>query len=104
MLDVNKDGAISRSDLQTAAKRMRWHWDEAPIFALLDLLTVPNPIRKKQFTAYMQQVADDPMGLYGKVLIDSMHNSSDGIRIKMLRIYSLTFPANLHYRALHFQL
>ena len=46
ILDVNNDGAISRSDLHVAAKRMGWHWDEAPIFALLDLLTIPEPIRK----------------------------------------------------------
>jgi len=76
ILDVNNDGAISRSDLHTAAKRMRWHWDEAPIFALLDLLTITDPIRKNQFTAYMQQVADDPMGPYGRVLMNSVHDSS----------------------------
>ena len=78
ILDVNKDGAISRSDLHLAAKRMGWHWDEAPIFALLDLLTIPEPIRKNQFTAYMQQVTDDPMGPYGRVLMNAAYFSSTG--------------------------
>ena len=75
-LDVTNDGAISRSDLHLAAKRMGWHWEEAPIFALLDLLTIPEPIRKHQFDAYMQQVRDDPMGPYGMVLMNSAHFSS----------------------------
>ena len=78
ILDVTHDGAISRSDLHVAAKRMGWHWDEAPIFALLDLLTIPEPIRKHQFTAYMQQVRDDPIGPYGKVLMNAAHFSSTG--------------------------
>jgi hypothetical protein len=78
ILDVNNDGAISRSDLHIAAKRLGWHWDEAPIFALLDLLTITEPIRKHQFTAYMQQVTDDPMGPYGRVLMNAAHFSSTG--------------------------
>jgi nicotinamidase-related amidase len=76
LLDVTHDGAISRSDLHQAAKRMGWYWDEAPIFALLDLLTIPEPIRKHQFAAAMQQVRDDPMGPYGSVLMNSAHFSS----------------------------
>ena len=76
ILDVNNDGAISRSDLHIAAKRLGWHWYEAPIFALIDLLTIPGPIRKHQFAAYMQQVRNDPMGPYGKVLMNSAHFSS----------------------------
>jgi hypothetical protein len=78
ILDVNNDGAISRSDLHIAAKRLGWHWYEAPIFALLDLLTIPGPIRKNQFTATMQQVRDDPMGPYGRVLMNAAHFSSTG--------------------------
>ena len=66
----------SRSDLHIAAKRLGWHWYEAPIFALIDLLTIPGPIRKHQFAAYMQQVRNDPMGPYGKVLMNSAHFSS----------------------------
>jgi nicotinamidase-related amidase len=70
-LDLNKDGRVSRSELHTAAERMGWHWQEAPIFALLDLLTISEPITKKQFSVYLQQIADDPMGPYGRVLLNA---------------------------------
>lgn len=70
-LDLNKDGHVSRSELHTAAERMGWHWQEAPFFALLDLLTISEPISKKQFFVYLQQIADDPMGPYGRVLLNA---------------------------------
>ena len=70
-LDLNKDGRVSRSELHTAAERMGWHWQEAPIFALLDLLTISEPITQKQFSFYLQQIADDPMGPYGRVLLNA---------------------------------
>ncbi len=70
-LDLNKDGRISRSELYTAAERMGWHWQEAPIFALLDFLTISEPITEKRFSRYLQQIADDPMGPYGKVLLNA---------------------------------
>ena len=70
-LDLNKDGRVSKSELHTAAKRMGWHWQEAPIFALLDLLTISEPITSKRFSQYLRQIADDPMGPYGKVLLNS---------------------------------
>jgi nicotinamidase-related amidase len=70
-LDLNKDGRVSRSELHTAAVRMGWHWQEAPIFALLDLLTISEPITKKKFSVYLQQIADDPMGPYGRVLLNA---------------------------------
>ena len=76
ILDVTNDGAISRTDLHQAAKRMGWHWAEAPFFALLDLLTIRSPIPKKRFNACMQQIKRDPMGPYGKVLKNSAHFSS----------------------------
>ena len=71
LLDLNNDGRVSRSELHTAAERMGWHWQEAPIFALLDLLTIPEPITKKQFAGYLQQITDDSIGPYGKVLLNS---------------------------------
>jgi hypothetical protein len=70
-LDLNKDGRVSRSELHTAAERMGWHWQEAPILALLDLLTISESITKKQFYVYLQQIADDPMGPYGRVLLNA---------------------------------
>jgi nicotinamidase-related amidase len=50
---------------------MGWHWQEAPILALLDLLTISESITKKQFSVYLQQIADDPMGPYGRVLLNA---------------------------------
>jgi nicotinamidase-related amidase len=75
LLDLNHDGKVSRSELHTAAERLGWHWHEAPIFALLDLLTISAPITKKRFTGYLQQIADDPMGPYGRVLLNSPYFS-----------------------------
>lgn len=75
LLDLNHDGKVSRSELRTAAKRLGWHWYEAPILALLDLLTLREPIPRKQFTAIMQQIQKDPMGPYGEVLLNSPHFS-----------------------------
>lgn len=73
LLDLNKDGKLTRSELHTAAKRMGWHWYEAPIFALLDLLTIQESIPQSRFNAYMQQIAADPRGPYGRVLLNSLH-------------------------------
>ncbi len=76
ILDLDDDGEISRSELHKAAELMGWHWYEAPIFALLDLLTISGPIIKDQFTTCIQQISEDPMGPYGKVLLNSPHYSS----------------------------
>mgnify|MGYP000140010755 CR=1 FL=1 len=70
-LDLNKDGRVSRSELHIAATRMGWQWQEAPILALLDLLTISESITKKQFSVYLQQIANDPMGPYGRVLLNA---------------------------------
>jgi nicotinamidase-related amidase len=75
-LDLDNDGEISRSELHKAAELMGWHWYEAPVLALLDLMTISAPITKNQFTAYIQQISEDPMGPYGKVLLNSPHFSS----------------------------
>jgi len=75
-LDLNHDGNVSRSELHTAAKQLGWHWYEAPILALLDLLTLREPISRKQFTAAMQLIQEDPMGPYGEVLLKSPHFSN----------------------------
>lgn len=75
MLDVDGDGELSRTDLHTAARRLGWQWQEAPIFALLDLLTLRTPLRKRRFIEYMQQTARDPMGPYSAVLGHSPFSS-----------------------------
>jgi hypothetical protein len=73
LLDLDHDGRLSRSELWSAAKRLGWHWREAPILALLDLLTLCEPIPRKQFTAIMHQIQKDPLGPYGEVLLNSPH-------------------------------
>ena len=69
LLDLDHDGALSNSELHTAARLLNWHWYEAPVFALLDLLTTPGPLGQKEFNECVRQVADDPRGPYGNVLL-----------------------------------
>ncbi len=76
LLDLNKDGELSRSELHRAAKQLEWHWHEAPTLAVLDLLTILKPIPKNTFIAYMNQITEDPLGPYGKVLLNAPHFSS----------------------------
>ena len=44
ILDLNKNGGLSRSEIHESAQRMGWNWNEAPVFAVLDLLTIPKPV------------------------------------------------------------
>jgi len=73
ILDLNKNGELSRSQLHESAQRMGWHWNEAPVFAVLDLLTVLKPVSRDDFITFMTQIIEDPHGPYGKVLLNSQH-------------------------------
>lgn len=75
ILDLNRDGELSRSELHVAAKRLGWHWHEAPVFAVLDLLTLLNPIPRSTFNDYMNQMTGDPLGPYGELLLNAGHFS-----------------------------
>ena len=68
-LDLGKDGLLSRAELHRAAKRLGWHWQTAPLFAVLDLLTTTGPVSRNTFVDFMQQMDEDPLGPYGKVLL-----------------------------------
>ena len=70
-LDLDGDGYLSRSELTAAANRYGWSWREAPILAVLDLLSISGPIPERAFIAYIQQIRNDPMGPYGDVLRNS---------------------------------
>jgi hypothetical protein len=70
-LDIEGDGEISRTELHEAAHQLGWHWPEAPLFAVLDLLTVKGPISRDRFATIMQRIQNDPLGPYGKVLLQS---------------------------------
>jgi nicotinamidase-related amidase len=76
ILDLNKNGELSRSELHVSARRMGWHWKQAPLLAVLDLLAVPQPISKNNFISYMTQIVEDPQGPFGKVLLNALHFSS----------------------------
>ncbi len=75
ILDVNKDGELSRSDLHEAARRHEWHWPEAPIFAVLDLLVIVKPLSRKTFISCWSRIVEDPLGPYGGVLLNAPHFS-----------------------------
>jgi hypothetical protein len=75
ILDINKDGELSRSELHIAAQRMGWHWHEAPILAVFDLLTILKPLPRNTFIAYMNKITEDPLGPYGRVLLNAPHFS-----------------------------
>jgi len=70
ILDLNKNGVLSRLELHEGAQRMGWHWREAPVFAVLDLFTVAEPMSRENFIAYLNQIIEDPHGPYGKVLLN----------------------------------
>jgi hypothetical protein len=71
LLDVNRDGELSRTDLHQAAQRLGWHWYHAPLYAVLDLLTIRAPLSGSTFISYMNQIFRDADGPYGRVLLHS---------------------------------
>jgi hypothetical protein len=52
---------------------MGWHWNEAPIFAVFDLFSIQRPISRDNFIALLAQMIKDPLGPFGKVLLNSPH-------------------------------
>ena len=73
ILDLDHDGKLSRVELHKAAKSQGWHWHEAPLFALMDLCSLHQPITRDQFNAILNQIMNDPLGPYGEVLRQSPH-------------------------------
>jgi nicotinamidase-related amidase len=67
-LDLDRDGMLSRQELQLVARQFGWEWQQAPIYALLDFLTIRNPLTREAFISCMAQVSRDPDGAYGQVL------------------------------------
>lgn len=70
ILDLDRNGVLSRSELHEAARLMGWHWRETPVFAVLDLFTTTKSISRDNFIAFMNQIVEDPYGPYGKVLLN----------------------------------
>ena len=95
-LDLNKDGELSRSELYESARRLGWHWNEAPVFAVFDLLTVRHPVSRDNFIAYMTQIIEDPHGPFGKVLLNAPHSLSSSSSHPITS--STQTPVDLHKR------
>jgi hypothetical protein len=71
LLDVNRDKELTRRELRQAAQSLGWHWHQAPLYAVLDLLTIRSPLSISTFISYMNQILRDPDGPYGRVLLNS---------------------------------
>jgi nicotinamidase-related amidase len=67
-LDRDRDGVLSRKELHYAAMHLGWHWQQAPIYAVLDFLTALRPLTEPDFTLRMEEIFRDPLGPYGQVL------------------------------------
>jgi hypothetical protein len=74
-LDLDSDGEISRGELHRAARRHRWHWPHARLYAVLDLLTIRGPLPRSAFISHMTQILRDPLGPFGEVLERSPSSS-----------------------------
>ncbi len=68
-LDLNGDGQLSRDELRAAARQLGWHWPQARIYAVLDRLTLREPLPRKAFLASLECMAQDPLGPFGQVLL-----------------------------------
>lgn len=75
ILDLDRDERLSRKELHRAAKQLGWHWHEASFLAVFDLLTVLDPISRKTFNSFMNQISKDPYGPYGSVLLNVKYDS-----------------------------
>jgi len=71
ILNSNNDSPLSRTQLYTCAQSLRWHWEQAPLYAVLDLLTVKKDLSKQEFIAAISEIISDPWGPFGKVLLRS---------------------------------
>lgn len=67
-LDMNGDGRLSREDIRRGAIQLGWHWRQAPLYALLDFLTIRSDLDKDAFLSCMAQISLDENGIYGQVL------------------------------------
>lgn len=67
-LDRDRDGALSREDLFQGATALGWQGPQAHLYALLDFLALPGPMSRKTFLDCLEEVHQDPQGVYGRVL------------------------------------
>ncbi len=67
-LDLDGDGALSRSDLRSAARELGWSWPEAPLYAVLDHLITLSAMSRRRFVEALDLIISDPLGPFGQVL------------------------------------
>lgn len=67
-LDIGADGMIDRRDLQVGAHRLGWRWPQAPLYAILDRLTVGDSLSRASFRSVLAQIERDRLGYFGEVL------------------------------------
>ena len=67
-MDLDGDGKLTRDDIYHAAVHFGWQWQQASIYALLDLMTLRGPIDEETFIAQMITAAGDREGAYGEAL------------------------------------
>jgi hypothetical protein len=75
ILDLDRNDKLSRQELHRAARQLGWQWHEAPLFAVLDLLTLFGPISRQSFISYLNQMLEDPQGPYGRVLLNANYDA-----------------------------
>lgn len=73
-LDRNGDGLVSRSDLHRAARDLRWGWPQAPLFAVLDRLTLDAGLSCTDLIEVFDDMSHDLRGPYGRVLCRTSHS------------------------------
>jgi len=67
-LDRDRDGLLTRQELFRVARELGWQQPQAPIYALLDFMTIRTPLERESFAACMNEVSRDPHGAYGLAL------------------------------------
>ncbi|NVN89278.1 MAG: hypothetical protein HXX11_01630 [Desulfuromonadales bacterium] len=67
-LDRDRDGLLTRQELYRVARELGWQQPQAPIYALLDFMTIRTPLDREAFVACMAEVSRDPQGAYGRAL------------------------------------
>ena len=91
-LDLNGDGRLTRSELNTAAKMLGWHWREAFLFAFLDLFTIMNPLTKSFLLSCREEIVNDPQGIYGTVLLRSPLHQALNLQEDLNSLRPLPYP------------
>ena len=67
-LDRDRDGILTREELSCGAAELGWVGQCAHLYALLDFLAIRSPLDRESFVAILEEVSNDPQGIYGRIL------------------------------------